>query len=110
MMLPHGRLWAAHTTVLAGIVATTYVHGWHHRVVKACVHATSWLREVIDLILLVHRVVCVVLRRWLLIEITRILRPLMMWQATVNKGLLSRVRVTCTAAVLVEENAIVLCI
>ena len=95
--------------MLAGVEAC--VHRRHHGVVKARVHASSRLGEVVCLVLLVHGVVRVVLR-WLLNHLHHagVLRHLVVRKTTMDKWLLCRVRVALTTTVLVEENAIVLCV
>ena len=109
LLLPHGGLRAAHSPMLAGVEAC--VHRRHHGIVKARVHASGRLGEVISLVLLVHGVIRVVLR-WLLNHLHHawVLRHLVVRKAAMDKWLLCRVRVALTTAVLVEENAIVLCV
>ena len=112
LLLPHGRGRTAHSTVLAGIEAATDVHRRHHGIIKTRVHASCRLREVISLMLLMHGVICVILR-WLLNHLHHawVLRHLMMRKTAMNKGLLRRVRVApLTTALLIEEDAIVLCV
>ena len=94
--------------MLAGVEAC--VHRRHHGIVKARVHASGRLGEVVCLTLLVHRVVRVVLRLLNHLHHAWVLRHLVMRKAAMDKWLLCRVRVALTTTVLVEENAIVLCV
>ena len=95
--------------MLTGVKAC--VHRWHHGIVEARVHASCRLGEVVCLMLLVHGVIRVVLRRLLNhLHHAWVLRHLMMRKTAMNKGLLRRVRVALTTALLIEEDAIVLCV
>ena len=92
--------------MLTGVEAC--VHRWHH-IVEARVHASRRLGEVVCLMLLVHGIIRVVLRRLLNhLHHAWVLRHLVVRKAAMNKWLLCRVRVALTTTVLVEENAIVL--